>query len=146
MNPLNPVEILMQNLAEQNRCYDALLQDMEKQLQAIHGNDDEFLMQTIKDKNVKIQTLHRLEQEARDGTAKLTPQQQIALGEQSGPLRESMMKALEHLIQREEECQEAITAKRAELQEQLVSFKKKKTLFKGFEDTSRKSGGFSSDA
>jgi len=136
------VDSILQNMQQQQQCYTRLLEHMDAQLRAVADNDDEALMQAIKEKNGLIQNLNRLEQQAGAATEALSAGDRDALGQKGEPLRQGIVQALEKLITREEACQDALVKKRAELEVQIVEFKKKKNLFEGYGGPNPKGGGF----
>ena len=136
--------MLLKNLEQQKACYGVLQQLLELQKRAIKERDDEALMAAIKDKNVQIQTLHRLEQEFNRLIGELNGEQKESAEQQTQSLRQEIVRALESLIEAENACQHALIQETEELKQQMVEFKKKKNLFKGYNDpSSSKGGGFS---
>lgn len=140
------VERILKNLEDQRGCYARLMEHMDIQLQAIADNDDEVLMQTIKDKSALIQKLNQLEKEARSEVEALSPADREQFRRRGEPLRAAIIQALEKLISREEACQEALIKKRAEVEAQILEFKKKKNLFEGYGGPPAKGGGFTGNA
>lgn len=136
--------MLLKNLEQQKACYGVLQELLELQKRAIEERDDEALMAAVKDKNVQIQTLHRLEQGFNRLIEDLDPDQKERAEQQTQSLRQEIVQALESLIEAENACQRALVQETEELKQQMVEFKKKKNLFKGYNDpSSSKGGGFS---
>ena len=136
--------MFLKNLEQQKACYGVLQELLKLQKRAIEERDDEALMAAIKDKNVQIQTLHRLEQAFNKLIGDLDPDQKASAEQQTNALRKEIVRALESLIEAENECQQALTQETEALKQQMVEFKKKKNLFKGYNDpSSSKGGGFS---
>ena len=132
---------ILNNLEKQKSSYTQLLDHLEKQKLAIQEQNDEALMETIKDKNELIQLLHQLEQELNQRLEKLGDQDKETAEEKTKELRQEIIHSLELLISHEEECEQALREQQKELKSQMVEFKKKKTLFKGYNDPSSSKGG-----
>lgn len=141
------MEIIIKNLNQQKNCYQQLLIHLGKQQEAVAKQDDEALMTAIKGKNEYVQTLHKLEQEMNAQMEQMTQDQQNKVASGTETLRGEILKSLEQLIAGEEDCRKALTHQRDELEKQMVEFKKKKSLFKGYQDrSSTKGGGFKGNA
>lgn len=141
------MEIIIKNLKQQKDCYQQLLIHLGNQQEAVAKQDDEALMTAIKGKNEYVQNLHKLEQEMNAQMEQMTQDQQDKVASATEMLREEIMNALEQLIAGEEECRKALTQQLDELEKQMVEFKKKKSLFKGYQDpSSSKGGGFKGNA
>lgn len=135
--------MLLKNLEQQKACYGVLRELLKLQKQAIEERNDEALMAAIKDKNVQIQILHRLEQDFNKLIGDLGSDQKSKVEQQTQSVRDEIVRALEGLIEAENECQQALNRETEELKQQMVEFKKKKNLFKGYNDpSSSKGGGF----
>ncbi len=141
------MEIIIKNLKKQKDCYQQLLIHLARQQEAVAKQDDEALMTAIKGKNEYVQILHSLEQEVDAQIEQMTQDQQDKVAGETETLRGEIMTSLEQLIAGEEECRKALTQQRYELEKQMVEFKKKKSLFQGYQDpSSSKGGGFKGNA
>lgn len=141
------MKTIFENLEQQKDSYQKLLEHMSQQQQAIAEQDDEALMKAIKDKNAHVQKLHQLEQDMNTRLDAMTQNERDQAAQETETLREEIVRLIEQLVTGEEECQKTLTQQKDELEAQMAQFKKKKNLFKGYQDpSSSKGGGFRGNA
>ena len=132
MNLKKQTQLILNNLEEEESCFSDLMIKLSEQKKAIESQNEERVLQIIKEKSALIEKFKNLENEVETHLQLLSPKDMEDLAQEGRVLKESIESLLEKIIRLEEECEKGISSKMQDIGKRILGLQKGKKIGEGY--------------
>lgn len=133
----DPTASILEFLRKEKKCYDEILDLLNKQMQAIEQEDEKSLDAIIEKKESILQTAGDNETKLEKVMTGLSEGELAEAGKQAGELRKEVESVLAQIIEMENNCQAELKARKFLTQDKILDLKEKRNLLKGYGTSQR---------
>ena len=133
----DPTASILEFLRKEKKCYDEILDLLNKQMQAIEQEDEKSLDVIIEKKESILQTAGENETRLEHAVAEFSSEELAEAGKQTGELKMEVESVLAQIIEMENNCQAELKARKFLTQDKILDLKQRKNLLKGYGTSQR---------
>jgi len=137
LNHNDPTASILELLRIEKKCYDEVLDLMNEQLQAIEQENEKTLDSIIAKKDGILQTAGDNETRLEKAMEELSREELDEAGKQAEELKIKIESVLAQIIERENNCQAELKARKFLTQDKILDLKQRKNLLKGYGTSQR---------